>query len=115
MSDIYKLILTKQGIFESVNRTTITITSVFIALLASTQTQIYEKDYFKLIIKLIALLLLCINILYAYNNIDDFDKFLKKYQNEYDLKNLQQKVQYMYILMLLLIFLVIINLYLLVN
>lgn len=115
MSDIYKLILAKENIFEGINRTTFTATGVVSALLASTQTQFYEKDYFKLIIKLIALAVLCINILYTYNNINDFDKFLKTYKNEYDVKDLQKKVQYMFMLMLLLIFLLMINLYLLIN
>jgi len=115
MSDIYKLILTKQSIFESVNRTTFTATGVVSALLASTQTQFYEKDYFKIIIKLIALSILLINILYTYNNITDFSNFLKNYKNEYDVKNLQEKTQYMYILFILLIVILLINLYLLIN
>lgn len=117
MNNTYQLILTKQNIFESINRTTFTITAVFIALLASTQTQIYEKDFLKFIVKLIALLILCINILYCYNNINDFDKFLKIYENEYEyeVKKLQKRIQYMYILMLLLMFLLLINLYLLIK
>jgi hypothetical protein len=115
MSDIYKLILTKESIFESINRTTFTATGVVSALLASTQTQFYEKDYFKIIIKLIALSILLINILYTYNNITDFSNFLKKYKNEYDVKNLQEKTQYMYILFVLLIVILLINLYLLIN
>lgn len=115
MSDIYKLILTKESIFESVNRTTFTATGVASALLASTQTQLYEKDYFKVIIKLIALSILLINILYTYNNITDFSNFLKKYKQEYDVSNLLQKTQYMYILFVLLIVILLINLYLLIN
>lgn len=115
MSDIYKLILTKENIFEGINRTTFTATGVVSALLASTQTQFYEKDYFKIIIKLIALSILLINILYTYNNITDFSNFLKKYKNEYDVKNLQEKTQYMYILFVLLIVILLINLYLLIN
>ena len=99
MSDIYKLILSKESIFESINLTTFTATGVVSALLASTQTQFYEKDYFKIIIKLIALSILLINILYTYNNINDFDNFLKKYKDEYDVTKLQNKVQYMYILL----------------
>lgn len=115
MSDIYKLILSKESIFESVNRTTFTITGVVSALLASTQTQFYEKEYFKIIIKLIALSILLINILYTYNNINQFSNFLKKYKHEYDLKYLQDKVQYMYILFILLIVILLVNIYLLIN
>jgi hypothetical protein len=115
MSDIYKLILTKLSIFESVNRTTFTITGVVCALLASTQTQFYEKEYFKIIIKLIALSILLINILYTYNNINEFSNFLKKYKDEYNLKYLQDKVLYMYILFILLIIILLINIFLLFN
>ena len=114
MSDIYKLILTKQSIFESINRTTFTATGVVCALLASTQTQLYEKDYFRVIIKLIALSILLINILYTYNNITDFSNFLKKYKQEYDVNNLLQKIQYMYILFVLLIVILLMNIYLLI-
>jgi len=59
--------------------------------------------------------ILLINILYTYNNITDFSNFLKKYKNEYDVKNLQEKTQYMYILFVLLIVILLINLYLLIN
>ena len=47
MSDIYKLILSKESIFESINLTTFTATGVVSALLASTQTQFYEKTILK--------------------------------------------------------------------
>tara|TARA_Y100000389_G_scaffold88546_1_gene84980 strand:- start:2445 stop:2792 length:348 start_codon:yes stop_codon:yes gene_type:complete len=115
MSDIYKLILTKEGIFESINRTTFTATGLVCALLASTQTQLYETNHFRVMIKLIALSILLINILYTYNNITDFSNFLKKYKQEYDVNNLLQKTQYMYILFVLLILILLMNLYLLIN
>lgn len=115
MSDIYNIILTKQSIFESVNRTTFTATGVVCTLLASTQTELYKNEYFKMIIKFIALFILLITILYTYNNITDFNIFLKKYKHNYNVDNLLQKVLYMYILFILLIIILLINLYLLIN
>jgi hypothetical protein len=115
MSNIESVILTKQGIFESINRTTFTITGIVIALLASTQTQIYNTNNFKFIIRLIALAILLLNILYTHNNISDFNNYISKHKNIYDIGNLSLKIIYMYMLLLLLIMILLINIYLLVT
>jgi Ca2+/Na+ antiporter len=115
MSNVESVILTKQGIFESINRTTFTITGIVIALLASTQTQIYNTNNFKFIIRIIALAILLINILYTYNNIRDFNNYILKHKNIYDITNLSLKVTYMYMLLSLLIMILFINIYLIIT
>lgn len=113
MSDIINLILLKQSIFESINRTTFTITSVVIALLVSTRTVLYsDNNNIKFIIKLIALLILLLNILYSYNNVNDFKKFLINYKDQYDIADLLSKTNYIYILLSLLFIILLVNIYL---
>ena len=112
MDNVINLIFQKQNIFESVNRTTFNITTLVIALLASTQTGFYtDNNFIKNVVKFISLLILLLNILYSYNNVNDFKIFLTKYKNDYDVVDLLSKTNYIYMLTCLLFMILLANIY----
>jgi len=73
-----KTLLTKNSIFESVNRTFFTSSSFALALYVSTQTKLYKNNFTKITIKLISLIFLFLNILYAFFNVYDYYIFINK-------------------------------------
>ena len=77
-------LLTKNTIFESVNRTVFTAVGISLTLLASTQTNLYTDEYAKNVIKIISLCLLSIIIIYGFFNLQDYRNFLDTYKTEDD-------------------------------
>lgn len=78
------VLLSKNGIYESINRTIFTITGVALALLASTHTQLYDNVTVKSSIRLIAMLLLFLNILYGFYNVQDYRDFITNFKTKED-------------------------------
>jgi len=107
------ILLSKTSIYESVNRTFFTISGVAIALLASTQTQLYNNENIKNAICVIAMLILAINILYGFFNVTDYkhfiDKFKTKDNNEILGIYIEYSINIMYSLIILLSFVLICN------
>jgi len=107
------LLLSKTSIYESVNRTIYTISGVAIALLASTQTKLYNNEDIKNAIAVIAMLILAMNILYGFFNVTDYKHFIDKFKTKDNNDVLSIYVNYniyiMYSLLILLSFVLICN------
>lgn len=78
------ILLMKTSIFESVNRTLFTASGVSLALLASTQTNLYVDETTKLIIKAVGLSMLALIIVYSFYNITDYKNFIDNYKTKDD-------------------------------
>jgi len=78
------ILLAKTAIFESVNRTLFTASGVSFALLASTQTNLYNDENSKNVIRLTGLSMLALTIVYGFYNISDYKNFLDNYKTKDD-------------------------------
>ena len=78
------ILLAKTSIFESVNRTLFTASGISLALLASTQTNLYVDETHKMIIKVVGLSILALIIVYGFNNISDYKSFIDNYKTKDD-------------------------------
>ena len=76
------ILLAKNSIFESVNRTLFTASGVSFALLASTQTNLYNDENSKNIIRLTGLFMLMLAIVYGFYNVSDYKNFLDNYKTK---------------------------------
>ena len=76
------ILLSKNSIFESVNRTIFTVAGAAIGLLASTQTSLYNDENIKNIIRITAMALLLLIIIYGYYNVEDYKHFLENYKTK---------------------------------
>tara|TARA_B100000795_G_scaffold269298_1_gene258265 strand:- start:14874 stop:15236 length:363 start_codon:yes stop_codon:yes gene_type:complete len=74
------ILLSKNTIFESVNRTVFTAVGISLTLLASTQTNLYTDNSARYFIKIISLCLLSIIIVYGFFNLQDYRYFLDNYK-----------------------------------
>jgi len=112
------LLLSKTSIYESVNRTFFTISGVAIALLASTQTKLYNNEDIRNAIAFIAILILAMNILYGFFNLTDYkifiDKFKTKDNNDILSIYFEYSIYVMYSLLILLSFVLICNIVMLI-
>jgi|TARA_B000000477_G_C6081722_1_gene223438 hypothetical protein len=78
------ILLAKTAIFESVNRTLFTASGVSFALLASTQTNLYNDENSKNVIRLTGLSMLALTIVYGFYNVSDYKNFLDNYKTKDD-------------------------------
>lgn len=78
------ILLVKTSIFESVNRTLFTASSVSLALLASTQTNLYVDETAKLIIRAVGLSMLALIVVYGFYNVSDYKSFIDNYKTKDD-------------------------------
>ena len=78
------ILLVKTSIFESVNRTLFTASGVSLALLASTQTNLYADETGKLIIKAVGLSMLTLIVIYGFYNVSDYKSFIDNYKTKDD-------------------------------
>lgn len=78
------ILLVKTSIFESVNRTLFTASGVSLALLASTQTNLYIDETYKLIIKAVGLSMLTLIVIYGFYNVSDYKSFIDNYKTKDD-------------------------------
>ena len=78
------ILLVKTSIFESVNRTLFTSSSVSLALLASTQTNLYVDETAKLIIRVVGLSMLALIVVYGFYNVSDYKSFIDNYKTKDD-------------------------------
>tara|TARA_Y100000389_G_scaffold149843_1_gene149309 strand:- start:69 stop:446 length:378 start_codon:yes stop_codon:yes gene_type:complete len=78
------ILLAKTAIFESVNRTLFTASGVSFALLASTQTNFYNDENGKNVIRLTGLSMLALTIVYGFYNVSDYKNFLDNYKTKDD-------------------------------
>jgi hypothetical protein len=78
------ILLAKTAIFESVNRTLFTASGVSFALLASTQTNLYNDENSKNVIRLTGLSMLALTIVYGFYNVSDYKNFLDNYKTTDD-------------------------------
>ena len=78
------ILLAKTSIFESVNRTLFTASGVSFALLASTQTNLYNDENSKNVIRLTGLSMLVLTIVYGFYNVSDYKNFLDNYKTKDD-------------------------------
>lgn len=78
------ILLSKCSIYESINRTVFTITGVSLALLASSHTNLYNDDNVKFTVRLIGMLILSLNILYAFYNVQDYGDFISNFKTKED-------------------------------
>jgi hypothetical protein len=78
------ILLAKTSIFESVNRTLFTAAGVSFALLASTQTNLYNDENSKNVIRLTGLSMLALTIVYGFYNVSDYKNFLDNYKTKDD-------------------------------
>lgn len=76
------ILLAKNSIFESVNRTIFTVAGATMGLLASTQTSLYNDENIKNIVRITAMTLLLLIIIYGYYNIEDYKHFLDNYKTK---------------------------------
>ena len=76
------ILLAKTAIFESVNRTLFTASGVSLALLASTQTNLYNDENSKNVIRLTGLSMLALTIVYGFYNVSDYKNFLDNYKTK---------------------------------
>jgi len=78
------ILLSKTSIFESINRTLFTAAGVSLALLASTQTNLYVEENAKQIIKIVGLLILVLMVIYGFYNVADYKNFIDNYKTNDD-------------------------------
>jgi hypothetical protein len=78
------ILLAKTAIFESVNRTLFTASGVSFALLASTQTNLYNDENSKNVIRLTGLSMLVLTIVYGFYNVSDYKNFIDNYKTKDD-------------------------------
>ncbi len=106
------ILLSKTSIYESVNRTIFTAVGVVLALLASTNTNLYTNENYKKFINIIALaILLLIIIIYSTFNVTDYKNFIDKVNasenitfNIYTENNII--IQYFFIILFSIIFII---------
>lgn len=78
------ILLAKNSIYESVNRTLFTASGVSFALLASTQTNLYNDENCKNVIRLTGLSMLALTIVYGFYNVSDYKNFIDNYKTKDD-------------------------------
>lgn len=78
------ILLAKTSIYESVNRTLFTASGVSLALLASTQSNLYVDETAKLIIRAVGLSMLILIVIYGFYNVSDYKSFIDNYKTKDD-------------------------------
>jgi len=103
------ILLSKTSIYESVNRTIFTAVGVVLALLASTNTNLYTNESYKQFIKMIALAILLLVIIYSVFNVTDYKNFIDRFNvSESSVHNMYTEgniiIQYIFVVLLAFIF-----------
>lgn len=78
------ILLAKTSIYESVNRTLFTASGVSLALLASSQSNLYVDETAKLIIRAVGLSMLILIVIYGFYNVSDYKSFIDNYKTKDD-------------------------------
>jgi SNF family Na+-dependent transporter len=103
------ILLSKTSVFESVNRTIFTVVGVVLGLLVSTGTNLYINESYKQFIKMIALAILLLIIIYSAFNVTDYKNFIERFNaSESNVYNMYTEgkiiIQYIFIVLLAFIF-----------
>mgnify|MGYP001053398955 CR=1 FL=1 len=103
------ILLSKTSVFESVNRTIFTAVGVVLGLLASTNTNLYTNESYKQFIKMIALAILLLIIIYSVFNVTDYKNFIERFNaSESNVYNMYTEgniiIQYIFVVLLAFVF-----------